>query len=128
MNPTDRKERGWKLIEQMMGVEHAREVREEWIKACPDFAEYVVEFVSGEIWSRSGLDRRTKSLITVATMAALGRERALKLNVKMALHNGATHQDIMEALLHIAPYAGFPAAWEGLATAAEVVAEEKKGD
>jgi 4-carboxymuconolactone decarboxylase len=72
------------------------------------------------IWSRPQLDRRTKSLATIATLAALGRPLALELNVRMALNNGATKEEIVETLLHIAPYAGFPACWEGLKVAQRV--------
>jgi 4-carboxymuconolactone decarboxylase len=65
---------------------------------------------------------RTKSLVTVAALAAIGRTLGLELNIRMALNNGATRQEVVETLLHIAPYAGFPAAWEGLALAAKVFA------
>jgi 4-carboxymuconolactone decarboxylase len=89
----------------------------------PDFERYVIEFLAGEIWSRPQLDRRTKSLVTIAALAALGRPQGLELNIRMALANGATRQEIIETLLHIAPYAGFPAAWEGLTVARRVFGE-----
>lgn len=117
---SERRERGQKLLEQMVGAEQARQVCEHWREISPDFEEYVVGFLSGEIWSRPGLDRRTKSLVTIATVAALGRTRALELNLRIALNNGATREEVTETLLQIAPYAGFPACWEGLALAAQV--------
>jgi len=123
MNETDRKERGLKLLHQMLGPERAEQTRHRWREICPDFEEYVVEFLSGEIWSRPQLDRRTKSLVTIAALAALGRPLGLELNIRMALNNGATKQEIVETLLHIAPYAGFPACWEGLAIADRVFRE-----
>ena len=83
--------------------------------------------VAGEVWSRPGLDRRTKSLVTIATLAALGRTLALELNIRMALSNGATRQEVSETLLHIAAYAGFPASWEGLALARKVFRELDSG-
>lgn len=107
----------------MLGKAGARETRAAWRKICPDFEKYVTEFLAGEIWSRPGLDRRTKSLATIAALAALGRTRGLDLNIRMALRNGATGREITETLLHIAPYVGFPATWEGLALAAKVFAE-----
>ena len=119
MNPAERRQRGEKLLEKMLGPEQAR-VRQGWRDNCPDFEEYVVEFVAGEIWSRPGLDLRTRSLVTIAAVAALGRPLALELNIRMALNNGATRAEIIETLLHIAPYAGFPACWEGLLIANEV--------
>ncbi len=123
MDLSDRKERGLKLLDQMLGPERAEQTRHRWREICPDFEEYVVEFLSGEIWSRPQLDRRTKSLVTIATLAAMGRPLGLELNIRMALNNGATKQEIIETLLHIAPYAGFPACWEGLAMADKVFRE-----
>ena len=120
---SDRKERGLKLLDQMLGPERAEQTRQGWHEICPDFEEYVVEFLSGEIWSRPQLDRRSKSLVTIATLAAMGRPLGLELNIRMALNNGATKQEIVETLLHIAPYAGFPACWEGLAVADKVFRE-----
>jgi 4-carboxymuconolactone decarboxylase len=104
----------------MLGPDQAEKTRAAWRAICPEFEAYVVEFLAGEIWSRAQLDLRTKSLVTIAALAALGRTRGLELNLRMALNNGATRQEIVETLLHIAPYAGFPAAWEGLALANEV--------
>jgi 4-carboxymuconolactone decarboxylase len=127
MDQTDRKERGAKLLQQMLGPEQARRTRQVWREICPDFEEYVIEFLSGEIWSRPQLDRRAKSLVTIAALAALGRSLGLELNIRMALNNGATRQEIVETLLHIAPYAGFPACWEGLALADKVFREVEGG-
>jgi 4-carboxymuconolactone decarboxylase len=123
MSQSDRKERGERLLEQMLGPEQAERTRQIWREICPDFEEYVVEFLSGEIWSRPQLDRRTKSLVTIAALAALGRTLGLELNIGMALNNGATREEVVETLLHIAPYAGFPACWEGLAIADRVFRE-----
>ncbi len=123
MDLTERKQRGEKLIEQTLGAEEGRAVREAWRKVCPDFEAYVVEFLAGEIWSRPHLDRRTKSLITIAALAATGRTLGLDLNIRMARNNGASQQDVIETLLQIAPYAGFPAAWEGLERTREIFAD-----
>lgn len=115
------KQRGVELLHKMLGPERAEQTRAAWREICPDFEEYVVEFLSGEIWSRPGLDRRTKSLVTIAVLTALGRTLGLELNIRMALNNGATKQEVIETLLHIAPYAGFPACWEALAMAHKVI-------
>ncbi len=123
MDITERTERGAQLLQQMLGPEQAERVRAGWREMCPEFEAYVTEFLAGEIWSRPGLDLRTRSLVTMATLVALGRGRALELNVRLALNNGATKREIVETLLQIAPYAGFPAAWEGLATAQKVFQE-----
>lgn len=123
MTLEERKRRGAQLIEQMLGTKDADEVRRSWRKICPEFEQYVTGFVAGEIWARHGLDRRTKSLITIAALTAMGRPRALELNIRMALNNGATRSEVVETLLHLAPYAGFPAAWESLATAWKIFRE-----
>src|SRR5262245_3290063 len=123
MDTEKRKQRGIELLDKMLGAEQAEAMRERWQEICPQFEEYVLEFVAGEIWSRPGLDLRTRSLVTIATLAGLGRTLGLELNIRMALKNGASQRDIVETLLHIAPYAGFPACWEGLAVAYKIFAE-----
>ncbi len=116
-------ERGARLLNKMLGPGDAQRVRAAWRKLAPDFERYVVTFLSGEIWSRPGLDRRTRSLCTIAVLTALGRTNGLELNIRMALRNGATRTEIIEALLHIAPYAGFPAVWDALVLAGGVFSQ-----
>jgi alkylhydroperoxidase/carboxymuconolactone decarboxylase family protein YurZ len=123
MDTDQRTQRGIELLKKMLGAEQAAAMRQRWQEICPQFEEYVLEFVAGEIWSRPGLDLRTRSLITIATLAGMGRTLGLELNIRMALKNGASQRDIVETLLHIAPYAGFPACWEGLAMAHKIFAE-----
>src|SRR5512135_258108 len=123
MDLIGRAERGGELLRAMLGPEREERTRQAWREICPDFEAYVIEFLSGEVWSRPGLDLRTKSLVTVATLAAMGRPLGLELNLRMALNNGATRQDVVETLLQIAPYAGFPACWEGLTLAQKVFRE-----
>jgi alkylhydroperoxidase/carboxymuconolactone decarboxylase family protein YurZ len=113
-------ERGARLLDKMLGSAEARRVRSAWRRLAPDFERYVITFLSGEIWSRPGLDRRTRSLCTIAALTALGRTNGLELNFRMALRNGATRAEVIETLLHIAPYAGFPAAWDALVLAQRV--------
>jgi alkylhydroperoxidase/carboxymuconolactone decarboxylase family protein YurZ len=120
-------ERGSRLLEKMLGAGEARRMRAAWRRLEPDFERYVLTFVAGEVWSRPGLDRRTRSLCTIAALAALGRTNGLALNVRMALRNGASRSEIVEVLLHIAVYAGFPAAWEALALAGSVFSEGSQG-
>jgi 4-carboxymuconolactone decarboxylase len=122
MDTSERTARGAELLVKMLGAEAAEQTRAAWRAICPEFENYVVEFLAGEIWSRPALDLRTRSLVTIAALAALGRVRGLELNLRMALNNGASRHEIIETLLHIAPYAGFPATWEGLALAHEVFA------
>jgi 4-carboxymuconolactone decarboxylase len=122
MDLEQRRERGAELLRKMLGPEQAERTRQVWRQICPDFENYVVEFLAGEVWSRPQLDLRTRSLTTIAALAALGRPLGLELNIRMALNNGATKQEIVETLLHLAPYAGFPACWEGLTLVQKVFA------
>lgn len=128
MDIEERVRRGEELLRKMLGDERSETTREAWRNIAPDFEAYVVEFLAGEIWSRPHLDLRTRSLVTVATLAALGRPLALELNIRFALRNGATRQDITETLLQIAPYAGFPAVWDALATTDRVIREDASSD
>lgn len=74
----------------------------------------------GDVWQRDGLDRKTRSLVTVAMLTALGKQNELKGHVRGALNNGATVQEIQEVLLHAAVYCGVPASVEAFRSAAEV--------
>ena len=123
MDSAERKERGVQMWKQMLGPQRAEQTFQIWHDISPDFENYVQDFLGGEIWSRPGMDLRTRSLVTIASLAALGRPLALELNIRMALNNGATKQDIIETMLQIAPYAGFPACWEGLTIADRVFRE-----
>ena|SRR5215831_13344222 len=113
-------DKGTEMLCQLLGEKRANEVREAWTRLSPDFANLVTNFLAGEIWARPNLDLRTRSLVTIAALAALGRPNGLRLNIEMALNNGATREEIAETLLQMAPYAGFPACWEGLLIADEV--------
>ena len=75
----------------------------------------------GDVWQRNGLDLKTRSLVTVAMLTALGKQNELKGHVRGALNNGATVQEIQEVLLHAAVYCGVPSAVEAFRSAAEVV-------
>ncbi|CAN1522781.1 COG0599 Uncharacterized homolog of gamma-carboxymuconolactone decarboxylase subunit [Burkholderiaceae bacterium] len=75
----------------------------------------------GDVWQREGLDRKTRSLITVAMLTALGKQNELKGHVRGALNNGATVAEIQEVLLHAAVYCGVPTSVEAFRSAAEVV-------
>lgn len=74
------------------------------------FQEYLTRSVWGSVWTRDGLDRRTRSCVTLAVLTALGRTGEIPLHVRAAVRNGLTEQEISEVLLHTAAYAGVPAA------------------
>ena len=105
------------------GADGIEALRRRFAALSPDFERCVMGFVGGEVWTRPGLDLKTRSLCSIAALAAGGRTNALKLNVRMALNNGASRQEIVEAFFQVAVYAGFAAAWDGLEKAGEVFAE-----
>jgi len=118
--------KGLAMLQRMLGKERTRDVRREWSRLSPDFGHFVTNFLAGEIWSRPHLELKTRSLITIAALAALGRANGLRLNIEMALNNGATQEEILETLLQMAPYAGFPACWEGLIVADQVFKQKRR--
>jgi 4-carboxymuconolactone decarboxylase len=88
-----------------------------------EFQDLLTRYAWGEIWTRPGLPRRTRSLITIAAMVALGRSEELGLHLRAALRNGASRGEIKEVLLQMAVYCGLPAANAAFHLAAEVFAE-----
>ena len=110
------------MLKAMVGDAEAERIRQGWREISPDLEQLILEFVAGRIWTRPGLDLKTRSLSTVAALTALGRTSALELNIRMALGNGATKEDVLEIMLHMAPYAGFPAVWDAMKIAARVFA------
>ena len=93
-------------------------------KTAPDLANYVVEFVFGDIYSREGLDLKTKQMLTITMLATLGNAKPqLAYHIKCGLNIGITREEIIHIMTHLSVYAGFPAALNGVATAKEVFAE-----
>lgn len=112
---------GLRMRRQVMGEDFV----EKAFAGADDFAMPLQEFVTrnawGTVWCRDGLDLKTRSLITVAMLTALGRSHELKGHLRGALNNGATAEELREVLLHAAVYCGAPAAVEGFRVAQEVV-------
>ncbi|MFV0569794.1 MAG: carboxymuconolactone decarboxylase family protein [Citrobacter portucalensis] len=93
---------------------------------APDFAQYLIEFPFGDIYSRPGLDLRSREIATVAALTALGNATPqLKVHIGAALHVGLAQDEIIEVIMQMAVYAGFPAALNGLFAAKEVFASHK---
>ena len=88
--------------------------------------QYITRNAWGDVWQRPGLDLKTRSLITVAMLIALGKQHELKGHVRGALNNGATAQEIQEVLLHTSIYCGVPTAVDAFRSAAEVIDGPKK--
>ncbi len=98
-------------------------------KTAPDLANYVLEFIFGDLYNRDGLNIKTKQMLTVTILATLGNAKPqLGYHINAALNIGITRDDIVNIMTHISGYAGFPAALNGIATAKEVFADrDQKG-
>jgi len=98
-------------------------------KTAPDLANYVLEFIFGDLYSRPGFDLKTKQMLTITILATLGNAKPqLAYHINCGLNVGIARQEIIDIMTHVAGYAGFPAALNGVATAKEVFAsrDEKK--
>jgi 4-carboxymuconolactone decarboxylase len=119
----ERYEAGLAIRKEVLGEAHV----ERSLAAVSDFSRPVQEFVTracwGDVWSRPGLDRRTRSLLNLVMLTALGRNHELGVHVRGAITNGATEQEIQEALLQAAIYCGVPAALESFRVAEQVLAD-----
>lgn len=94
---------------------------------APDLARYVIEFPFGDIYTRPGLDLKSREIATVAALTALGNAAPqLKVHIHGALNVGCTETEIVEVIIQMAVYAGFPAALNGMFAAKEVFAERQK--
>jgi 4-carboxymuconolactone decarboxylase len=116
-------QRGLAQFTQMVGDDKIDALVARFKAVCPDFATEVISVVGGRTWTRPGIDLKTRSLCSICVLAAQGRVNALKLNFEMALNNGASLQEIFEALFQVAVYAGYPAAWDALVKLEEVLQE-----
>ena len=123
----DDPERWSDQVGRMVGDDRIDALLARFRAVCPDFEREVVSVVGGRIWSRPGLDLKTRSLCSICVLASLGRVNALKLNFEMAIRNGATVDEIFEALFQVAVYAGFPAMWDALVKLEETLHELAPG-
>ncbi|MCB1120907.1 MAG: carboxymuconolactone decarboxylase family protein [Verrucomicrobiae bacterium] len=121
---SDDYEKGFRQFSQMVGQENMEALVSRFKAVCPDFEKEVISVVGGRIWTRGGIDLKTRSLCSICVLAALGRNNALKLNFQMALRNGAKPEEIFEAIFQVAAYAGFAAAWDALEIFGKVVKEQ----
>lgn len=120
--PNDRYAAGLAMLEKVDG-RGGEEVLESVRAFSPDFARYLVEFPFGDIYSREGLDLKSREIAVVAALTAMGNAGPqLRVHIGAALHVGCTQQEILEVIMQMAVYAGFPAALNGLFAARDVFA------
>ena len=119
-------ERGMKVRREVLGDEHVDAAIGQTTPFTEDFQNLITCYAWGEVWTRPGLDRQTRSCITLTALVALGHLDELKLHVRAALRNGLTEDEIKEVLLQSAIYCGVPAANSAFAAAQKVLAEREE--
>ena len=121
----DRHARGLRALQEITGAT-GPEVVESLRDIAPDFADWIVDFSYGEVMTRPGLDRRSRQFATIAALTALGNAAPqLKVHIGGALNVGCKPQEIIEVILQMAVFAGFPAAINALNVAREVFNEQR---
>jgi 4-carboxymuconolactone decarboxylase len=120
-------DRGMRVRREVLGDEHVDASIERTTEFTADFQDFITRYAWGEIWARPGLDRKTRSCITLTALVALGRLEELELHVRAAVRNGLTEREIGEVFLQSAVYSGVPAANSAFAVARRVLAEPGRG-
>ena len=123
MEEKERYEAGMQVRRAVLGDAHVDRTQANRTPFTGDFQDLITRYAWGEIWTRPGLPRHTRSLMTICMMIALNREEELKLHLRAASNNGVTRDEIREALLQAAIYCGVPAANSAFALAQKVFAE-----
>jgi 4-carboxymuconolactone decarboxylase len=114
---------GERTRREVLGDEHVDRAQAHATEFTAPFQDFITRYAWGEVWNRPGLDRRQRSMITLAALTAVRAEGELELHVRAALRNGLTPEEIAEVLLHTAVYAGVPAANAAFAIARRVLEE-----
>ena len=114
-------EKGLATRTQVMGKDFVSKAFDNATEFTLPMQHYITQNAWGDVWQRPGLDLKTRSLITIAMLTALGKQHELKGHVRGALNNGASVTEIQEVLLHASIYCGVPTAVEAFRSAAEVI-------
>jgi 4-carboxymuconolactone decarboxylase len=124
MRPPSSGSDGERTRREVLGDEHVDRAQERTTDFTRPFQDFLTRYAWGEVWNRPGLERRERSMITLAALTAVRAEGELELHVRAALRNGLTPEEIAEVLLHTAVYAGVPAANAAFAVAQRVLEQE----
>jgi 4-carboxymuconolactone decarboxylase len=116
-------EQGMKTRREVLGDEHVDRAVANTSEFTAPFQDFITRSAWGDVWSRPGLDRRTRSIITLTALTALRAEHEIAMHVRAAVRNGLTPEEISEVLLHTALYAGLPASNSAFAIAQRTLAE-----
>ena len=121
MDDTARHEVGMAVRRQVLGDAHVDRATVASTPFTASFQDFITRYAWGEVWARDELDRRTRSCMTLALLAALNHHHELAMHVRAAIRNGVTPDEISEVLLHVGVYAGLPAANQAYAIAQDVL-------
>src|SRR5688572_11155815 len=123
----DRFEKGMALRKSVLGAEHVDRAEAGKTEFDADYQRYITENAWGTIWTRPGLDKKTRHMLTIAMLAALGKNDELAMHVRATRNTGVTPEELREVLLHVSVYAGVPAANSAFAIAKRVYKELEEG-
>ncbi len=123
LSDRQRREQGMAVRRAVLGDNHVQRAVARTSEFTEPFQDFITRTAWGDIWSRPGLDRHARSMITLTALLALGHDEELAMHVRAALRNGMTREEIGETFLHAAIYAGVPAANSAFATAQRVFAD-----
>ena len=126
MDERKQHKKGMKVRRAVLGDAHVNRAQANVNSFNAPFQDLITRYAWGEIWTRPGLPRKTRSLITIGMMVALNRSEELRLHLRAAANNGVTRKEIQEVLLQTAIYCGVPAANTAFHIAEEVFAEDRK--
>ncbi|TDC60836.1 4-carboxymuconolactone decarboxylase [Micromonospora sp. KC207] len=124
MNDRERHDAGMTVRRQVLGEAHVDRAIAGTDEFTADFQDFITRYAWGEVWSRPGLDRRTRSCVTLAVLATLHQDEELAMHVRAALRNGLSPQEVAEVLLQVGVYAGVPAANRAFRVAREALRQE----
>jgi len=127
MDDSERYKKGLETRREVLGNDHVDRALAKVNEFNGPFQEFITRYAWGEIWGRSGLTRRERSLITLAMLVALNREAEFRLHIRAAFRNGVTAEELRELLLQSGIYCGLPAANAAIKAAEEVIGETNPG-
>ncbi len=123
MTDEERKAAGMRVRREVLGDAHVDRAVANTTEFTADFQDFITRYAWGELWARPGLSRPQRSMVTIALLAGLGRHEELAMHIRAAIRNGVTAAEISEVLLHVAVYAGVPAANNAFVIADKTIKE-----
>ena len=124
----DRYEKGMQMRKAVLGADHVARAEASKTEFDADYQRFITEVAWGSIWTRPGLEKKTRHLLTLAMLAALGKHDELAMHIRATRNTGVSKEELREVLLHVSVYAGVPAANSAFATAKRVYKEiEEQG-